>query len=192
VSNGQRSQRPGGRSALVRTRVHRAVLELLSERGVTDLSIPEVANRAGVNPTTIYRRWSTREGLIADAAIARLEHERPLPDTGALRTDLIAWARSAAAELAAPEGPVFLLALLASWPATEQAQAERQAQLQRRMQGLARILQRAAERGECPPEPGLVADAVLGPLYFRSMWGILPTDPEFPRALVERLLNGGT
>jgi hypothetical protein len=133
------------------------------------------------------RVWS---GVNAD--IARLEHEHPLPDTGALRTDLIAWARSAATELAAPEGPVLLLALLASWPTTERAQAERHAQLQRRTQRLARILQRAAERRECPPEPGLVADVVLGLLYFRSMRGILPTDPEFPRALVDRLLTAGT
>jgi len=53
------------------------------------------------------------------------------------------------------------------------------------------ILERAAERGEHQPEPGLVADAVLGPLYFRSLWGILPTDPEYPRTLVERLLSAG-
>ena len=88
---GQRpARRPGGRSALVRAKVHQAVLDLLTERGTAELSIPVVAQRAGVNPTSIYRRWRTREGLLADVAMSRLERDLPLPDTGSLRGDLTA------------------------------------------------------------------------------------------------------
>jgi tetracycline repressor-like protein len=55
--------------------------------------------------------------------MSRLERDLPIPDTGSLRGDLTAWATSAAADLARPEGRLFLLALITSIPSTPQAQA---------------------------------------------------------------------
>jgi AcrR family transcriptional regulator len=183
------ARRPGGRSALVRVKVHQAVLDLLAEQGTAELSIPVVAQRAGVNPTSIYRRWRTREGLLADVAMSRLERDLPLPDTGSLRGDLTAWATSAAADLARPEGRLFLLALITSIPRTPEAQAERDQHLQRRMRAIRQVTDRAAGRGESPPDSGTIADAVLGPLYRRALWGTLPADPAYASSLVDRLLS---
>jgi AcrR family transcriptional regulator len=183
------ARRPGGRSALVRVKVHQAVLDLLAERGTAELSIPVVAQRAGVNPTSIYRRWRTREGLLADVAMSRLERDLPLPDTGSLRGDLTAWAASAAADLARPEGRLFLLALVTSIPSSPEAQAERDQHLQRRIRAIRQVTDRAAGRGESPPDPGTIADAVLGPLYRRALWGSLPADPAYASSLVDRLLS---
>lgn len=183
------ARRPGGRSALVRDKVHQAVLDLLAERGTAELSIPVVAQRAGVNPTSIYRRWRTREGLLADVAMSRLERDLPIPDTGSLRGDLTAWAASAAADLARPEGRLFLLALITSIPSTPEAQAERDQHLQRRIRAIRQVTDRAAGRGESPPDPGTIADAILGPLYRRALWGTLPADPAYASALVDRLLS---
>jgi AcrR family transcriptional regulator len=183
------ARRPGGRSALVRDRVHQAVLDLLAEQGAAELSIPVVAQRAGVNPTSIYRRWRTREGLLADVAMSHLERDLPLPDTGSLRGDLTAWAASAAADLVRPEGRLFLLALTASIPSTPEARAERDQHLQRRMRAIREVTDRAAGRGESPPDPATIADAVLGPLYRRALWGTLPADPAYASSLVDRLLS---
>lgn len=183
------ARRPGGRSALVRVKVHQAVLDLLAERGTAELSIPVVAQRAGVNPTSIYRRWRTREGLLADVAMSHLEHDLPLPDTGSLRGDLTTWAASAAVDLARPEGRLFLLALVTSIPSTPDAQAERDQHLQRRIRAIRQVTDRAADRGENPPDPGTIADAVLGPLYRRALWGTLPADPAYASSLVDRLLS---
>jgi AcrR family transcriptional regulator len=183
------ARRPGGRSALVRVKVHQAVLDLLAEHGTAELSIPVIAHRAGVNPTSIYRRWRTREGLLADVAMSRLERDLPLPDTGTLRGDLTAWAASAAADLARPEGRLFLLALVTSIPSTPEAQAERDQHLQRRIRAIRQVTDRAAGRGENPPDPATIADAVLGPLYRRALWGTLPADPAYPSSLVDRLLS---
>ena len=182
-------RRPGGRSALVRVKVHQAVLDLLAEQGTAELSIPVVAQRAGVNPSSIYRRWRTREGLLTDMAMSRLERDLPVPDTGSLRGDLTAWAASAAADLARPEGRLFLLALITSIPGTPEAQAERDQHLQRRMRALRQVTDRAAARGESSPDPGTIADAVLGPLYRRALWGTLPADPAYASSLVDRLLS---
>ncbi len=169
--------------------MHEAVIDLLAEGDLSDLSFPAVAERAGVSASSIYRRWRTREGLLADVAVAWLERDLPLPDTGTLRGDLTAWASAAAARLDGREGRVFLLALLGSWPASGEAEADRRAHLQRRVQGLENLLGRAADRGENPPDALAAAEHVLGPLYFRSMWGIPCSDPKYPRSLVERLLG---
>lgn len=120
--------------------------------------------------------------------MSRLERDLPLPDTGSLRGDLTSWAASAAADLARPEGRLFLLALVTSIPSTQEAQAERDQHLQRRMRAIRQVTDRAAGRGESPPDPGTIADAVLGPLYRRALWGTLPADPAYASSLVDRLL----
>ena len=123
--------------------------------------------------------------------VSRLERDLPIPDTGSLRGDLTAWAAAAAADLARPEGRLFLLALITSIPSTPEAQAERDQQLQRRIQALRQVTDRAAGRGENPPDPATIADTVLGPLYRRALWGTLPADPAYARSLVDRLLSPG-
>ena len=66
---------------------------------------------------------ATGQGLLADVAMSRLERDPPAPDTGTLRGDLTAWATSAAADPARPEGRLFLLALITSISSTPQARA---------------------------------------------------------------------
>jgi AcrR family transcriptional regulator len=52
-------------------RAHRAILDaalsLLVEEGYDTMSIEAVAERAGVGKATIYRRWDSKEELVADA-----------------------------------------------------------------------------------------------------------------------------
>ena len=45
----------------------RAALELFVEHGVAGASIEKIAKHAGVAKTSIYRRWSSREALLAQA-----------------------------------------------------------------------------------------------------------------------------
>ncbi|WP_181784854.1 TetR/AcrR family transcriptional regulator, partial [Pseudonocardia pini] len=94
--------RPGGRSARVRAAVHRAVGELLAEQGEA-LTLPVVATRAGVHPTTLYRRWGSVGELLADVASSRFSGDVVVPDTGALRTDLERWAADVATDVADPD-----------------------------------------------------------------------------------------
>ncbi|WP_425426289.1 TetR/AcrR family transcriptional regulator [Amycolatopsis australiensis] len=60
---------PGGRSARVREAVHDAVVELHAA-GEIDAAIPRIAERAGVNPTSVYRRWGSRDHLLLTALSA--------------------------------------------------------------------------------------------------------------------------
>jgi AcrR family transcriptional regulator len=70
-----------------------AALELLAEIGYDRLSIDAVAARAKASKMTIYRRWSGKAELIADA-ISSLRKPNETPDTGSLRGDLEAMASS--------------------------------------------------------------------------------------------------
>ena len=64
------------RDQLVDEAVLRAALELFSEYGIEGASIGQIANRAGVARTTIYRRWSSREDLLVNA----IERTRNFPE----------------------------------------------------------------------------------------------------------------
>jgi len=57
----------------------------------------KASDLSGVHEVTICRRWGSTESLLPpDVATAQLNEEAPFPDTGELRGDLIAWARTAA------------------------------------------------------------------------------------------------
>lgn len=70
-----------------------ATLDLLAEVGYGDMTMDMVAARAAAGKATIYRRWSSKEDLILDA-VARMKSKQVnldrLPDTGTLRSDLLA------------------------------------------------------------------------------------------------------
>ncbi|MGW2597663.1 TetR/AcrR family transcriptional regulator [Streptomyces klenkii] len=175
----------------VRSAVHQAVIDLLSDPEGADLTIPAIAQRAGVNHTSIYRRWGGREALLADVVTTRLERDWPLKDTGSLRGDLIAWAEAGVASIRTPEGRLLIRAVALSMPSSPTAQGERAQQFQRRIAAIERIRERAAVRGESPPPLEQILDQLIAPLYLRAIFGIDPPASGYPELLVDRLLGGG-
>jgi len=61
-----------------------AALELMAERGVRDLRMDDVADRARVGKATIYRRYRSKDELVT-AAVAALVSEIAVTDTGSTR-----------------------------------------------------------------------------------------------------------
>jgi len=81
----------GGRSEQVVRRVLDAAVVELARSGYAGFRMEAVASRAGVNKTTIYRRWPSRAALIT-ALVSRMRtpiRESPLPDTGQVESDLV-------------------------------------------------------------------------------------------------------
>jgi AcrR family transcriptional regulator len=77
-SNAAKPSGPGRpRSELADQAILSAALALFIEHGVDGTSIEQIAEVAGVARTTVYRRWSSKEALIAQAiAAARGAPER--------------------------------------------------------------------------------------------------------------------
>src|SRR5262245_4158793 len=88
----------------------RATLELMDQRGL-DFSIEEVAERAGVAKTTIYRRFPSKEELMI-SELEAVVPPLPTPDTGSLRADLIALARRKMASVETVATPLVGIRLL--------------------------------------------------------------------------------
>ena len=88
--------RPPGqpRSAEADEAILQAALELLAESGYRSLTMERVRERSGVGKATIYRRYGSKEELVA-AAIVHLNSDIPLPaDTGSLQGDFAATAQT--------------------------------------------------------------------------------------------------
>lgn len=174
----------------VRSAVHQAVIDLLSDPEGADLTIPAVAQRAGVNHTSVYRRWGSREALLADVVVTRLERDWPLADTGTLRGDLTAWVTAGVASIRTAEGRLLIRAVALSMPGSATAQGERAQQFERRLGAIERIRDRAVARGEVPPPLDQILDQLVAPLYLRAIFGIDPPAAGYPDLLVDRLLGG--
>jgi AcrR family transcriptional regulator len=180
--------RPGGRTARTKTAVFEAVTALVLERGHVGVTMTDIADRAGVAATSLYRRWGDVRALIMEVAVEQLMRDRPLPDTGSLAGDLRKWARSIASSLKSPEGSSFFTAFVATAMPPGAAGPTRTAALQRRLDQVATMLERARARGEKPLPLADVMDHLLAPLYARALFGA-PASEAFAERLVERLLK---
>ena len=179
--------RPGGRSARNRTAVFEAAAALLAERGHEAVTMTDIAERAGMAATSLYRRWGDVRALIMEVAVEKLTRERPLPDTGSLRGDLLAWARPIATSLASREGSSFFRAVVATTTPAGADGSLRRAALNRRSEQMELMLERARQRGEKPPDLAELLDHVLAPLYMRALFG-RPLSKAVADGLVDRLV----
>ncbi|MDI2128246.1 TetR/AcrR family transcriptional regulator [Yinghuangia seranimata] len=89
-----------------------ATRALLADRGWASLTIGDVAVRAGVAKTTLYRRWASKQELVM-AAVADMLDSLELPDDGDLRSDMESVVRQFAALLTRPEMQTALMGLVA-------------------------------------------------------------------------------
>lgn len=164
-----RDRRPGGRSARIRHAVLDAALDCLDE-GLTEVSLSEIATRASVAPSSLYRRWGTRENLMAEALLEQSQVAIPIPDTGAVRTDLIAFAEALAAFLASPRGRA-VLRVTATLEWSEALAAARTRFWDDRFALAGVMVQRGIDRGELDPstDPRLLLELVVAPLHLRQL-----------------------
>lgn len=176
------NKRPGGRSAQVQTLVRTALEELVAEQGRERVTVPAVAERAGVSASSIYRRWGDLSGLLAETATHRLDPNRPLPDTGALREDLTAWAEELITHLARPCNT----SLLKAAAALANGDSDTDCLRNRRKEALT-LVEQARARGEHAPEAQQVIDHLIAPIVFRLVFGGDPVKPELAARLVDEL-----
>ncbi len=160
------------------TAADRAILEAfrveLSERGFADLRLEHVAARAGVGKSTLYRRWASKEEL-AERLLEQLAGPHiAIKETGDTRAELLAAVVNPMhAVTNTPFGPVIraLLSQIAINP--KLGDPFRRDVVGARRTEIARVVRRAIARGDLVPEadPEMAIDFLVGPVYFRVMFG---------------------
>jgi AcrR family transcriptional regulator len=187
------TDRPGPqrRGAPVVDRVLTHALEELARVGWYRFSVPEVAQRAGLNKTSVYRRWPTKEALLGAAIGRALGHDASPPDTGALRSDMLAFALAAAAWADSPVGRGVTRTLFADGDAPE-VRALVRASIGDRALGPLALFHRAQARGELSPtaDIGLALTIIAGALTHRIFVEGERASPEFVARLVDVALAG--
>lgn len=166
------------------TAIYTAVGELVGE-GADKITFPVIAERAGVTPTTLYRRWDDVNALLEEVAVAALTRQgESVPDTGSLEEDLTQWAMIIAGDIARPERARFLRAMVA-------ARVDIVASCQvteTRSEQATEVVRRAGGRGETSPTVEQILDHVIAPLYHHVVFA-LPVDQEYARRLVRDVLT---
>jgi len=185
-----RRRRPGGRAARVIEAVHRAVLDVVAEDGVDKVGIPDISRRAGVQDTSIYRRWGTRENLILDVLLAASERTLTPADTGTLHGDLTAFATALIDYLAAPLGHGLLRALPFATESAEIAEA-RKAFWDTRYRAASVLISRAVDRGELAADVDarFAIELLIAPIHFRNLLTWERIDAEFADKLATYVIR---
>jgi AcrR family transcriptional regulator len=168
--------------------VLQSAFQLLTEKGVDALTIAEVAARARVHETSIYRRWGTKHALARDACVHYGEVALTIPDTGSLRSDLVALLERLVAILRSPQGRTVLALSLSQHP---HVVAARQGFWQRRFDSIRTVFDKAMSRGEFPrhADPMAVLETLIAPLYFRVLITGEPLENWPTTEMIDRVLT---
>ena len=166
-------------------------MDELSRTGYAALRVEDVATRAGVNKTTVYRRWPTKVELAGAAIRAFAGHDEALPDTGTVRGDLVELVNRIVAFVRTPEGDVFtrLITTEHGEPDVDRlARSLRDAFMKSRTE----VITRAQLRGELPSalDARVVLDAIFIPVTMRILRYREEVDAATAEAFVDLALTG--
>jgi len=184
--------RSAPRGAPVVRAVIRATFEELAEVGYAALSIDDVARRAGVNKTTVYRRWPTKEDLVTTALLALPDEYFIMPSTGTIRGDLTEIAGRMARIFQAVEGRAMMRILFFEGRLTQLARVEAHFEARREATGMPAILNRAIARGELPLgfDQKMLSDVLLGTIVYKALADRTVLTKEYLAKLVDAVLAG--
>lgn len=171
----------------------------LVDLGWSKLTMGDVATRAGVAKTTLYRRWAGKNELVVDA-VAVLFDELELPDLGSLSADVQAVVLQFAALLERPETQTALMAVVAESTRDEALRTRiRDSIVNRQKRLVLQGRQRAQQRGELPVEQDeataaltadLIFDVIAGAVVHRALVSAEPVDEDWARRFTLLLLAG--
>jgi AcrR family transcriptional regulator len=150
-SAGDHRRKPRRRGEELQRAILTATLEELADVGYAGLTMERVAVRARTGKAALYRRWASRAELVVDACAAGRFFDGDPPDTGALRTDVLAVLQQLSARLATSHGDILRGLLTEIMRDPEFARLVRE-RLQTVGPGPIRhVLRRAVRKGEIQP-----------------------------------------
>jgi AcrR family transcriptional regulator len=191
---GGRGKRPPGRprSEEARLAILRSTLKLLGKNGFSELTIEAVAAHAGVGKATVYRWWSNKAALIADAFASSTTRKLHFPDTGSVRTDMSQQMRQLIKIFCGRRGRIVSAILGGGQSDRDLIAAFRERFLWPRRQEAYATLRRGILRGELRKDVDmdLILDSLYGPIYMRFLIRHGKLTPDFVDNLCELVLGG--
>lgn len=181
------------RGELAKVAILRAASELLAERGLRQMTIEDVAARAGVGKSTIYRRWPSKGSLALEAFLDDFLSTQPAVNTGSLEGDLRkalgAWVTTVNGT-STGRSLACLIAEVQLDPEMGFAWRENFLEVVRAQHR--QIVVHAIARGEIPSDSdaNLLIDMLFGPAYHRLLHGHLGLTQEFVEGDVAMVVAG--
>jgi AcrR family transcriptional regulator len=188
----ERTRRLGGRSERVVRSVLDAAIAEIARVGYAALRVDDVATRAGVNKTTVYRRWPTKPELVAAAVRSLFDTQPEAPDTGALRSDLMVLLRkSVAAKVRRPESRTVSCVIMLEKDHPEVAQIARELRTEH-LAPWEEVVRRAIARGEVPEgsDPHIIVETLSGALFSKMNRKGERVDDDYLAALIDLVVAG--
>lgn len=179
------------RDALIDEAVLRAVSDLLDEEGYRGFAIEQVAKRAGVSKTAVYRRWPSRQLLVLAELERRMGEVEP-PATGCAVCDLNE-ALALFVRTFRCMGPEIFSPLLADCGADPDLRQRFLDTLFVPPRTAVRdTLRRARDRGDLREDLDLTmaVDSLASFVFYRLLFGHAPVDDAEIERAVEGLLRG--
>ncbi|MFH9267052.1 TetR/AcrR family transcriptional regulator [Streptomyces sp. NPDC017546] len=192
-----RTGRP--RSTAADAAILEATRASLVDLGWSKLTMGDVATRAGVAKTTLYRRWAGKNELVVDA-VAVLFDELELPDRGSLAADVRGVVLQFAALLERPEARTALMAVVAEATRDDSLRRRIRSAIVDRQKRLVLLgRERAQARGELRYEDDastaarnadLIFDVIAGAVVHRTLVSAEPVDSDWATGFTSLLLLG--
>ncbi|MBV9847973.1 MAG: TetR/AcrR family transcriptional regulator [Kutzneria sp.] len=145
-----------------------ATMAELLESGYAKLTMDRVAERARTSKASLYRRWPSRVELALDTVLHHFPDAASLPNTGDLRTDLVAALRLLADTFTGSVGTVVRSMMADIELDPELGRQLRVRALDQRNEAFLSLLRRAAMRGEARGDKLTQRIAGLGPALLRE------------------------
>lgn len=187
-------RRPPGRplDEHARTEILDAAVTLLTEEGFAGVTVDTVAATAGVSKATIYRRWSSKEALLLEAASCLSGGPQELPDTGSLRDDLLALYQGFLPALIDGVPGQMLPQMVAEGTRNPEIRALLADFSDSRRVRWRTVIERAAARGELVDglDTEVVVDCLTGPLFTRLLVTGRPLSTELAEQILDVVLGG--
>jgi AcrR family transcriptional regulator len=171
--------------------VHRAALDELAAAGYSGFTIEAVAARSGVAKSTIYRHWSDKVALLADAFEASHEHMVPKVETGTARERIERLLRHVAEVVDDSTFSRCIPALVEGAARDRRLRRFHVRQTAERRQGLVAVIEAGIADGEIAgiADADLAAQVLLGVIFYRRLMSSETFDPAEVEQLVEFVLG---
>lgn len=169
-----------------------ATLRLLKTKSLRDITIEEIAQKAGVGKATIYKWWPSKAYVALDAFLRKMFKTVPTPDTGSAQTDFAEQLHAVMTFYTSPTGRIFSQFMAEGQSDPKFAALFRQRFLQPRREAVGTILDRGIKRGEINRkiDREIILDLIYGPTIFRLLAGHGPLNEKEAKAMISAIFSG--